>query len=129
METKSALKENILKNGGSNVVMFQNEYSDNILERGELFDGSNAVVIEKCSYDLCDYNSSKFYIENDDIKICTGYSLNSDSKVWIRHTWCIDGNKKLYECTPIIRDKYYGVILNKEETEKFVSNWDFHENK
>ena len=127
MESKSALQEKLLGIGGSNVVMPQNEYLENILKRGELFTKDDAEVVEYDDYGLCDYNSSKYYLENDDIKICTGYSYNEDSKVWTRHTWCIDGDKKVYECTPIVRDKYFGMVLNKEETENFISNWKFPE--
>ena len=127
MESKSALKEKLLGICGRNVIMPQNEYLEDILIRGELFKKDGAEVVEYDDYGLCDYNSSKFYVENDGIKICTGLAYNEDSKVWIGHTWCIDGDNKVYECTPIVRDNYFGMVLNKEETENFISNWKFPE--
>ena len=127
MESKSALQEKLLGICGRNVIMPQNEYLEDILIRGELFKKDGAEVVEYDDYGLCDYNSSKFYVENDGIKICTGLAYNEDSKVWIGHTWCIDGDNKVYECTPLVRDNYFGMVLNKEETENFINNWKFPE--
>ena len=90
---------------------------------GQVWDGEEAIIEEEMPAGLCHNNSIKVWIEQDNIKICTGYALSDDR--WIRHTWIVDGDGNIHECTPVKREKYFGAILNKEEAEKFRREYDY----
>ena len=90
---------------------------------GQIWDGEEAIIEEEMPAGLCHNNSIKVWVEQENIKICTGYALSDDR--WIRHTWIIDGEGNIHECTPIKRDKYFGAILNEEEAEKFRRELDY----
>ena len=56
---------------------------------GQIWDGEEAIIEEEMPAGLCHNNSIKVWVEQENIKICTGYALSDDR--WIRHTWIIDG--------------------------------------
>lgn len=93
---------------------------------GKEWNSEDAILETSMPAGLCHNNSIDMWLQKDDMKICTGYSLNNNQ--WIRHTWTIDSNGTLHECTPIKREKYFGVILNDKEAELFRRDYDFEYN-
>lgn len=119
------LKETILNRAGSTV----NGISDDTLidmwtDRGEFMNGENSII-EDAPLGMCHNNSLDFYLNNENIRICTGFAINLKHGVWVRHSWCIDKEGIVHECTPLKRDIYFGTILDEKEAEQFRREFDY----
>ena len=117
------LNEKLLSLRGSvaHVVGFGlDDISGKLLRDGIFFDKPKVITLDWCSAGLCHNNSIYVWAENmDNLRICTGYAIDKD--VWYRHTWCVDTNNVIYECTPYARGAYYGKILDLEESKEFIA--------
>ena len=74
----------------------------------------------------CHHNTAAMWqmmASPEDLKICTGYALSEDSdgiRLWRQHSWLLDLSMRcLYETTTE-RKIYWGCVLSKEETSKFL---------
>lgn len=122
-DNRKLLEERLLKQSGDIAFIIDFDFwIDKVLESGRFFSGDN-TIIEGGMAGKCHLNSIETYMENSDLKVCTGFSMNN--KKWHRHTWCVDSNGIIHECTPIKREMYYGTILDEEDTRKLRSEWDF----
>ena len=127
-EKQKEITRRILGAGGKVVhVVGDDAEIDMMMEKGQLFDGE-AAVVEGGEYMLCHNNSLKFYLENEGMRLCTGYAANASQDkdyMWVNHSWCVDNDGIIHECTPIKRDKYYGVIMDEREVERFRRGIDY----
>lgn len=126
-DKRKQLQEKILSIGGKVVyITHPEEYVEEWLDNGEVYDGNNAVIEEGAPM-LCEENSLNFYLKHKDegIKICTGFALNNDHGMWVYHAWCKDKEGIVHECTPVKRDVYYGITLDERQTERFRRSVDF----
>src|ERR1051326_1786005 len=114
------LANKILYYGGKEVIF---RYEPNILEllkKGGIFEFKSKQV--KGIPCRCHQNVSGRYLKNQKsgkgkLRIATGYAL-SDDELWRQHSWLVFGSQILE--TTIPRLKYFGVVLNKEQTKSFV---------
>lgn len=96
-----------------------------LLDRGQFYGGClNKVVLKSMEDSQCHSNSACLaeHFPNK-YKIVTGYAL-SDDLVWRCHSWVIEtikGKTQIIETTKK-RLKYYGYVLNDEETEEFIDS-------
>ncbi len=126
-EKQEEIKKKILAAGGKMVHVTGNEAEvDMIASKGQLFDGETSIV-EGGPAMLCHDNSLKFYLANKGMRLCTGYAatVTGDDYMWVKHSWCIDKDGIIHECTPEKRDKYYGAIMDEREAERFRRENDF----
>lgn len=128
IEKQKEITKRILSAGGKVVHVVGDEAEvDMIMEKGQLFDGATSIV-EGGEHMLCHNNSLKFYLENEGMRLCTGYAANESKDgdyMWVNHSWCIDKDGIIHECTPVKRDKYYGAIMDEREAERFRRGIDF----
>lgn len=128
-EKQMEITKRILSAGGKVVHVVGDEAEvDMIMDKGQFFDGE-ASVVEGGAHMLCHNNSLKYYLENEGMRLCTGYAASITEKdneyMWVNHSWCIDKEGVIHECTPIKRDKYFGVIMDEKETERFRRGIDY----
>jgi hypothetical protein len=115
------LKEKLLKYGGERVAETYEEDLDKLLIRGELFE-PDEVVVRRMTPSKCHRNCSDVYKKNKNLKIVTGWALLDG--VWTQHTWLYDGEYNEIIETTEWRERYFGFILNREESDEFCySNW------
>ena len=115
------LKEKLLKYGGERVADTHEEDLDKLLTRGELFE-PDEVVVRRMTPSKCHRNCSDVYKKNKNLKIVTGWALLDN--VWVQHTWLYDNEYNEIIETTEWRERYFGFILNKEESDEFCySNW------
>ena len=112
------LKNKLLSLGGEAVVPMYEEDLDKILERGKTFNDKK-ITMKKGYPSECHVNVGLLH-EATGCNVTTGWAL-SDDGLWRQHTWCT--NKEIYETTEK-REKYYGFVLDKGETEEFIENQD-----
>ena len=120
MDPKLEVQNKVLEYGGATVLINNNDFIVPIKEKGKLFDPIDVVTVGGYDYDS-NFNSYDFCCNNSNMRLCTGLSYNKDNELWSWHSWCVDENNKIYECTPIIREGYYGAVLNEMELELFSS--------
>ena len=115
------VREVLLNFGGTEVCITTNEeYTINILERGQLWFGDR-IMIKKGSFSDCHKNSAHLWSFNEyNTKIATGFALNSEG-IWERHSWLV---LNTYPTNKIIdinkRFKlYFGYILSVKECNEF----------
>ena len=93
---------------------------EKLLKEGIYFNDPTVITLDNQKAGLCHNNSINVWADNiDELKICTGYAI--DDNVWYRHTWCIDIQGVIYECTPYKRGAYYGLPLDLQESKQFIS--------
>ena len=130
-EKQKEITKRILSAGGKVFHVVGDEAEvDMMMEKGQLFDGETSIV-EGGEYMLCHNNSLKFYLENKEMKLCTGYAANETQDgdyMWVNHSWCVDKDGIIHECTPVKRDKYYGVVMDEREAERFRRGIDYEYN-
>lgn len=97
----------------------EEEYElDRMINNGIIFE--NKIIILKGEFGRCHRNVATKYrnLKNKNFKIATGYALN-DEHIWIQHSWGLDKNNILIETTGNKYLKYYGYILDKDESDDF----------
>lgn len=115
------LKEKLLKYGGERVAETYEEDLDKLLTRGELFE-PDEVVVRRMTPSKCHRNCADVYEKNKNLKIVTGWALLDNA--WVQHTWLYDNEYNEIIETTEWRERYFGFILNVEESEEFCySNW------
>lgn len=88
----------------------------NIITRGKIM--SNKVIYKKGIESQCHYNASQLFYKNPKTyRICTGYILNDG--LWRQHSWVINSKNQIIETT-VKREKYFGYVMTKEESEDFA---------
>ena len=121
MNNEDMISTKLLSLGGkvAHVVKFAGGASKRMLENGRFFVGHKIITLNDQPFGACHDNSVYVWANNiNQLKICTGYAM--DNNVWYRHTWCVDNEGTIYECTPRTRGAYYGVILNLQESKIFA---------
>ena len=48
--------------------------------------------------------------------MCTGFTLDADTKRWIHHSWGVDKGSNLVETCAMAPDMYFGVVLRPSST-------------
>ena len=110
------LREKLLSIDGLEIVPRPETDLEKILENGHLFD--NPVEVISGLPSQCHSNCAHIWFHyQDDCKIAVGWGL-SDDGLWRQHTWIITHDDRLLETTEE-RIKYFGVKLNKSESEYF----------
>lgn len=116
------LESILLDIGGKTAKIDKNEPDFyNLLTRGILLDKPSDImkVGEMCQ---CHKNSVFLWEQNKrKYRIMTGYAL-SNSGIWHQHTWLIDKFDNIIETT-VKREKYYGYIMDRLESECFLCEY------
>ena len=122
--------------GGTLCPMPENDLDD-ILERGVVFDGNNAI--EKTGRrGACHQNSILLWNKDPhNVRIATGYALSADG-LWRQHSWCVTSNNKTLPVdhldvissdlwrvieTTTPRVCYFGFILSSEESFQLMETY------
>jgi hypothetical protein len=114
------LEAKLLAVGGTRVVPVPNPhpYIEHLIQRGRVIAGEPAKKVrgKQC---LCHQNVALRYLAYPrTYQIATGYGLTDDGGCWQRHSWLWDG-KRVVETT-VVRDVYFGVILDRVDAAGFV---------
>ena len=110
-----SLKKKLLSLGGDLVVADYEEDLFNILKRGILWNKTDKYVSGMTSQ--CHHNTANLYMKEKIDQIVTGYALSSDG-LWRQHSWGLLKNKTVE--TTERRIKYFGFVLDEEESEEFL---------
>lgn len=111
------LRKRLLDIGGERVVVTEDVDHDEILSRGIALNGG-ATAFPYAPPSSCHATAAVFWVHDPGrVKIMTGYAL-SDDGCWRRHSWARSGELVL-EPT-VMREKYFGYELNRDETIRFV---------
>jgi len=117
------LEERVLAVGGAMLVTPPDDIEedlDKMLERGEAFDGRNALL-RRGRPIACHANSAALWEKHPErYTICTGYALSRDG-LWRQHSWALDGYLKRLIETTTLRLAYFGYRLDDLEAEAFAS--------
>ena len=123
LEKRDLLKKRLLNQAGNVAFVIDSEYwIDKVFTDGRFFSGEDSVI-ENGDAGRCHINSIEHHLKDKDLKVCTGFSMNNGR--WVRHSWCVDSEGKVHECTPITRELYYGAVLDEEDTVLLRRDWDF----
>ena len=109
------LKKKLLSIGGDLVVANYEEDLLDILKRGTLWNKTDKYVPGMTSQ--CHHNTANLYMKEKIDQIVTGYALSSDG-LWRQHSWGLLKNKTVE--TTERRIKYFGFVLDEEESEEFL---------
>jgi len=116
------LKEKLLSLGGDFVALqFEPDLND-ILKRGQVFDGKKASSI-RWPASHCHANVATLWDRTRNTrntKIVTGWALSNDG-IWRQHSWLLEtvvGEERVLETTAP-RAKYFGFVLTDDEAFKF----------
>ena len=118
------LERKLLMYGGIRLVYRHEPDLQLLLERGELLEGCTELVAGESRQ--CHLNAARLWIkQRKELAIVIGYALSEDG-LWRQHSWLIrhkpdPGEACLIETT-LRRVKYFGVILNEAESERFSQN-------
>ena len=116
------LEERLLQVGGVMLVPPDGieEDLDKILDRGEAFDGRNALL-RRGQPIACHANSAALWETHPErYMICTGYALSKDG-LWRQHSWVLDGHLRRLIETTTVRLAYFGCRLDGLEAEVFAA--------
>lgn len=120
------LRNKLLDIDGKKVAPVRQErYLDELLEKGSLIKPSSIKVTEVGVDSQCHRNCAEIYLAKEEnfeddktVRIATGWALSSDG-VWRQHSWITIDKNRIIETT-LKREKYYGIILDDESSEKFA---------
>ena len=117
MDWKEELEKKLLPLGGERISFPKFEVDlEKFLRRGQDWTKKKRIFM-KGQISQCHRNTARLWYENkDQVQIATGYALFEGS--WIQHSWGIEKNRIVE--TTLSFEKYYGFLLNVEET------YDFH---
>ena len=113
------LERRLLALGGERIIPAGHEPDlDNILRRGRQVDGSSVVFIE--GEPLACHSNVGFLFEEypEDIRVMTGFALSNGQ--WNQHSWVYDIKDHYIIETTFKRDKYFGFLMTRRESEKFA---------
>ena len=110
---------------GGDVANINSVGGDRICERiatdGVNYEKARKLALDEYGYGACHRNAIYHYYRcMPKLRVCTGYAM--DKSTWYRHTWCVDYDGNIYECTPAVRKHYYGLPLSEEETKEFMEH-------
>ena len=125
----------LLSFGGQAVCMPGHEPDANdIVNRGQLWYGDR-IMYQRGESNQCHENAAGLWLANrnrtldgpfrQELALATGYGLSEDG-LWRCHSWCVlrtPRTLKIVETT-VGRIAYFGYILTREESQKFVENFD-----
>ena len=116
---RDKIEKKLLLFGGDSVKLGldSDKELDRMLNDGLLFDVD--VINIKGGLGQCHRNVADKYkrFSSDGFKIISGYALSDG--VWLHHSWGLGKSGKIMETTDNKYHKYYGYILNKEESDEF----------
>lgn len=115
------LRNKLLSIDGDAVVPNREPDLQKLLLDGEKIEHQKTRLHEMRS-SKCHYNTAVLYnTEDSDLvnKIGTGWALTKDDGLWRQHSWGM--NSDIIIETTVKRDIYYGIILDGNEAENFVS--------
>ena len=111
------LMDKLLSIAGDFVVIWMYEPDlEIILKRGHLFEGQGSIL-KGMDFCHCHENVGKLWFE-EKMRIVTGWALSKDG-LWRQHSWALKDGMVIETTT--IREKYFGVILTEEESERFYA--------
>jgi len=114
----------LLSIGGKRVVEVYEEDLDKLLERGKVIAGKPRLITKGMQPSRCHQNSvyyhDKHIEKKPDLKIVTGWGLSEDDGLWRQHTWLVNRNEIIE--TTVIRQVYFGFVLEGEELDDFCWN-------
>ncbi len=91
---------------------------DDILKRGKLIKNPHATFIRGES-NACHANAGFLFEQSpEDTRVMTGYALTGGQ--WVQHSWAYDIEANFVIETTIPRDKYFGFLMTKQESQKFA---------
>ena len=112
------LRDKLLEIGGLEIVPRPECDLSKLLERGQLFNLD--VELEIMHPSRCHQNVGELWsLWPEKNKIATGWALTDDG-LWRQHSWIIHEDT-IFETTEK-RLKYFGIVLNEEESELFYFN-------
>lgn len=118
-----AMSDLLLKIGGIDALRPDSDTEiAKVLERGCLHEGWLVRLLGEPNQ--CHANASELWLKSDgEASLCTGYAL-TDKQLWLQHSWCVatdeDHGKLILETTDPDWVKYFGVVLDEEESFAFV---------
>lgn len=121
------LEKILLDIGGESVLYTYEEDLDKLIRDGrEMYPDIYALDMEQgqchvntaAAYEYAKDKGLEFGFAPESYKIATGWALKDDQ--WVQHSWLYDVNNNLaVETTSIIRDIYYGIVLDEDAADKF----------
>ena len=96
---------------------------DKILRQGSLMQGKGKLFARGVD-GRCHWNTAELYKDKEIDSICIGIAHSPrNGGGWYQHTWGLKGGK-VVETTVSNNDsdKYFGVVLSKQQATKFVKN-------
>lgn len=118
----SRLNNSLIDFGGWRLVNPGHEPDlENILARGQLWPGGDAVMV-RGRRSQCHANSAQYWARNmDRALLATGYALTDDDGMWRQHSWCVvvgeEGTRIVETTEP--RVAYFGFVMTAEESVRF----------
>jgi len=114
--------EKLLKIGGERVVRPE-EDEDIVLmsKKGKLWK-HKATKLDGVPYNDCHRVTANVCQVNKRFSAITGFALSKDG-LWRPHSFMFDTvDKSILEPTPIIRVKYWGVLMSGKDAERFIKS-------
>ena len=105
--------------GGGTVPAVRDEPDlDDILNRGKLLRNPQTTFI-KGESNACHSNAGVLFERDpEDTRVMTGYALSGGH--WVQHSWAYDIKDHFVIETTVTRDKYFGFLMTRRESEKFA---------
>lgn len=119
----SAMAERLLQLGGVDALRPDGDtHIAKVLERGLLHEGKIVRLLGQANQ--CHANASEMWLRSGgESLLCTGYAL-TEKQLWLQHSWCVatveDHGQVILETTDPEWTKYFGVVLDEEESFVFV---------
>jgi hypothetical protein len=112
------LRRRLLAIAGQEVVLRRDSHLEELLARAEVWRRVVPHEIAGMS-NQCHRNAATAYLDAPSKhRIVTGWALHDDDVVWRQHSWILRGDEL---CETTVPAKiYYGVILDEQETARFV---------
>lgn len=105
-------------------VWIEDEYLRRVLKKGKLWPVSG-LLLRAGEPNSCHLNSSKLFAKSPrTYRIVTGFYLDNreERPIWRPHTWLWDLKRKRIVETIIPATHYFGILLDKDESNFFAWN-------
>jgi hypothetical protein len=112
-----ALEEKLLAIGGQEVLRMPDPHIDDVVARGEVFDGRRAKKLKGDAHRCHQNVVLQHLLSRGRLPICTGYAMSHDG-LWCQHSWLLDGERVVEATTPM--RSYFGIRLDPVSTLMFV---------